>query len=171
MNQPALALNAIPSAFHARNWWRNGRSCKVVAVCSLLCGVALLLSWKSSVTGYLRHGDFDVLTTYTPSDNAFSNGAGWVLAPIIAAILWVCGRPKALTQGVRWAPLAGAITIFAIGVSVARGLDRSGKAWAASFTHNSPTVDMPAGVMLTCLLSFIMMIAAWCFGRRREALA
>jgi hypothetical protein len=168
MHHPAIAAN--PSAFHARNWWRNGRACKVVAVCALLCGIALLLSWKSSVTGYLRHGNFDVQTTYTPTDNAFSNGVGWVLAPIIAGILWVCGRPRAQTQ-LRWAPLVGAIAIFAIAVSTALELSRANQAWASSFTHHTPRMEPPSGLVLTCLLSFVMIVAGGYFGRRNDAVA
>ncbi len=144
-------------------------ACSLFVVCSIVCMVALFMPWKHTVTGYLRNGDFDVLTKYIPPDNAFSNGAGWVLAPLLAAVLWVCGRPKDLTLGIRWAPLIGALAIFACSASVAFEVGREAEAFAASFKRRPPIMDAPSGIVLSCWLNVVMIVAGGIYGRRGNA--
>ena len=144
-------------------------ACGVFVACSIVCMVALFMPWKHTVTGYQRQGDFDVLTKYIPPDNAFSNGAGWVLAPMLVAALWVCGRPKELTLGMRWAPLIGALAIFACTASEAVAVGRAADAFAASFRRSPPLMDAPSGIVLSCWLNLAMIIAGGIYGRRGNA--
>lgn len=165
MNQPPPVPHS--TGFHRRNWWSNGASCKVLTVSSIICGLSLLGQWRSTFSGYVRQGNFEYLTTYAPADNAFSDGAGWVLAPILFGILRHCGRPRAATMGMRWAPLTGAVVIFVVAVSTAMEIHRANEAWVAGFSFQKPRVESPAGLMWTCLTSVIMMVSGWVFGRRR----
>ena len=137
----------------------------------MLCSLSLFMPWRSTFSGYVRQGNFEYLTTFAPSDNAFSDGAGWVLAPILFGVLWHCGRPRAATMGMRWAPLTGAILIFVVAVSTAMEIHRANEAWVAGFSFQNPRVESPAGTMWACLTSFLMIFAGWIFGRRRGVAA
>ena len=98
--------------FKPRNWWRNGASCKVLVVLSILGVLNLLQPWTADLAGTTSDSHFSYWTEYHASGTAFGEGSGWVLLPCYAVMLWLCGRPRAATTGLRWLPLILCVVIF-----------------------------------------------------------
>lgn len=151
--------------FKTRNWWRNGASCKVLVVCTILCILNLLQPWSADLAGTTSDSHFYYWTTFRASGTAFGEGTGWVLLPCYAVMLWVCGRPRVFTTGLCWLPLILSIVIFACSQDVISKLNREYDAWLATFRHTKPIVSLPVAVLWTRIFSVVMAIAAIFFGR------
>jgi hypothetical protein len=151
--------------FKIRNWWCNGASCKVLVLCTFLCALNLLQPWSADLAGTTSDSHFYYWSEFHASGTAFGQGSGWVLLPCYAAMLWVCGRPRAATRGLCWLPLILCLVIFACAQDVISKLNKEYDAWLATFHYTKPIVTLPAAVLWTRIFSVIMAIAAIFFGR------
>jgi hypothetical protein len=151
--------------FTTRNWWRNGASCKILVVCTILCVLNLFQPWAADLAGTTSDSHFYYWSEFTASGTAFGEGSGWVLLACYAVMLWVCGRLRAATAGLRWLPLILSIAIFACAQEVISMLNKEYDAWLATFRFTKPIVTLPTAVLWTRIFSIIMAIAAIFFAR------
>ena len=151
--------------FSTRNWWRNGASGKVLVVCTMLCALNLLQPWSADLAGTTSDSHFYYWTEFHASGTAFGEGTGWVLLPCYAVMLWLLGRPRTATTGLRWLPLILCIVTFACALDVILRLKKEYDVWLATFHNTKPIVTLPVAVQWTCILSVVMALAAIFWGR------